>query len=351
MDSVRNRLRVRPSPIVKATVRATRRPPEYADLLRQSEADFRRYVHELESSPLFLRLMTAGWLSRVRFGGWRDDSERQLGGYAPNPTEFAPAPAATDLSDLVELFAQFVDEYGLSHQDFVDFVLDESANPAQLASRFHCTLEQANTMKEAVDRLHLIETFEADAAPRDVTLLHDPVARHDDEPIARVCVRSGRMLIEIAPDSLYATRYRMRRREGNDSLTDDERELLAKLRLINQRTSVVGRLVTELCEFQRGFLLSDDPLQLRPVSQAEIARRMKEHPSTISRALHGKHLMVHDRQTPLRLLIQTTREVVWRLGTTHPELSDRQLTELLRRDYGCTVTRRTVSHHRAARAV
>ncbi|MEK7398004.1 MAG: hypothetical protein AAB116_13810, partial [Candidatus Poribacteria bacterium] len=65
------RLSIRPRPevTVRPEIRAIRPPDNYIDILSKSESDFRRYINELESNPMFNRMLSDGVVRKIGFKG------------------------------------------------------------------------------------------------------------------------------------------------------------------------------------------------------------------------------------------------------------------------------------------
>ncbi len=120
-------------------------------------------------------------------------------------------------------------------------------------------------------------------------------------------------------------------------------------RFINQRLSALSRLITTLCSQQLEYLSTGDPRQLKPLAQAELARQLGEHPSTVSRLIRGKSVETPWGKIPLLFLCQSKTDVVARLIGEYPKLTDQEVVSRLREDYDCYIARRTVAYHRGKR--
>lgn len=59
----------KPEVIVRPEIKARRPPDEYIDLLTKGELEFRKYISEIEESPIFERLMKEGYVRKVNFKG------------------------------------------------------------------------------------------------------------------------------------------------------------------------------------------------------------------------------------------------------------------------------------------
>jgi DNA-directed RNA polymerase specialized sigma54-like protein len=146
----------------------------------------------------------------------------------------------------------------------------------------------------------------------------------------------------IRPGTLKAIR-------GEANIPAVARELLTKARFINQRLSALSRLIRVLCGQQLDYLNTGDIRQMKPLAQAELARQLGEHPSTVSRLIRGKVIETLYGRMPLLFLCQSKTDVVARLIGEFPKLTDQEVVTRLREDYNCFIARRTVAYHRGKR--
>ncbi len=148
-------------------------------------------------------------------------------------------------------------------------------------------------------------------------------------------------------------RYRIRLKSLDDPGAVDRdpvvRELIDRARFINQRMSVLSRIIVALCERQRPFLSTGNAIELRPLSQADIARDLKEHQSTISRVIRNKTIGTTFGNLPMTYLCQGKTDVIARLVEANPDKPDIQIRDILLNDYQCRIARRTVAYHRGKR--
>jgi RNA polymerase sigma-54 factor len=148
---------------------------------------------------------------------------------------------------------------------------------------------------------------------------------------------------------------------GHDGhLTGDDRDLRAHVTDLVRRASwFIGRLderfrtIRQVVEYaanrQRGFVLGG-PRYLRPLAQADAARDLGIHESTVSRAVAGKYMMMPSRAVvPVQDFFRAglaPQEALRQLIATedHP-LSDAELAQRLNAQ-GFPVARRTVAKYR-----
>ncbi len=254
-----------------------------------------------------------------------------------------------DLSETIEATREFVERYSVSEQDFLDLVLGGEATAEELTERFGCSLREAEELLESTDRVYLAQSYEDEAretgqqAPRSGL-------RSGGEAVAFIQIVEGQLAIQFDHDSIYAQRYRIKRDAKADAVLQAEaRDLLTRARFINQRLSALSRLITTLCGEQIPYLSSGDLRHLKPLAQADLARQLGEHPSTVSRLIRGKSIDTLWGKLPLLFLCQSKTDVVARLIAEFPDLTDQAVVSRLREDYDCQIARRTVAYHRGKR--
>jgi DNA-directed RNA polymerase specialized sigma54-like protein len=156
--------------------------------------------------------------------------------------------------------------------------------------------------------------------------------------------------LTYADDAGYDARYRVDTARL-DSLPRDQRPraraLLQQLALVNQRRSLVCRIVRFVCDKQLRYLQTGDEADLLPLTQADIARGLAEAESTISRALRRKIVETPHGRRDLASFCRRKADIVAHLHAEHPEWTDARMAEEIASRYHCRLTRRTVAYHRA----
>ena len=254
-----------------------------------------------------------------------------------------------DLSETIEATRGFVERYEVSEQDFLDLILSGETSSDDLATRFGCSLLEAEELLESTDRVYLAQTYEDESHSQPSAKSRNGGDTRE-EAVAFVQIVEGQLSIQFDHDSIYAQRYRIKRDQKFDAgLNGVAREFLSRARFINQRLSALSRLITTLCNQQLDYLGSGDMRHLKPLAQAELARQLGEHPSTVSRLIRGKNIETPWGKLPLLFLCQSKTDVVARLIGEFPNLTDQAVVSRLREDYNCQIARRTVAYHRGKR--
>lgn len=372
--------------------RALSRVPELAQKYNVAPGALIRHLRYLKSSSEgnFSSFISSR-LHGAKSGG-RNYNERSAGEVIEQTTA---GNTRVDLTEIIETTREWVQRYHVSEQDFLDLVLGGEALPEELAARFSCSLREAEEVLEAADRLYLADSHETASQGRRQSTLSG--AREAEAPVAWIEVVEDKVAIQFHHDSVYTQRYHIKPQVlraalvevaphnaasgaagGGDKAKSDKtkhavhntqsemspgqnsapsegrlpaeaRELLARARLINQRLSALSRLITSLCNAQIDYLRSGDMRHLKPLAQAELARQMGEHPSTVSRLIRGKTVETQWGKFPLLFLCQSKTDVVARLIGAFPKLTDLEVVSRLRDEHDCHIARRTVAYHRGKR--
>lgn len=274
-------------------------------------------------------------------------------GDEPDYVELIPSRADVDVTDSIVLMREFVETYGLAEDAFVVDFMQGERTAAELAAKYNAPLDEVEEILDALGRLHIVDSFvtrmipQADAAARPSTRPHDKVI-----PVAKVLLTdNGRCVaIQFADESVYAERYRTSpnavSRIGELTNKSEAQQLLLELQWINQRKTLLCRLVMAVCNYQYRYFLTGDPYALKPLAQAEMARELGEDEATICRLLRDKFIDSPYGIIELKLLFQKKTDVVRRIVERHPGLTDNEIREILRREYNTEISRRTVAYHR-----
>ncbi|MFZ5509575.1 MAG: hypothetical protein ACOZCP_05930 [Pseudomonadota bacterium] len=157
-------------------------------------------------------------------------------------------------------------------------------------------------------------------------------------------------------------------------LSNDLRRVLHRLRLVNSRNRLTHVLMQALLELQGDFLRSGDALALVSLTQAQLSERLRSRPrlplmadaGRISRLVRGLSIRLADGKiVPLAALLPQPRQIRCHLidslikkekaliidGVLARPLSDEALAETLRREYGVSLSRRTVADIRHQLAI
>ena len=268
---------------------------------------------------------------------------------APDLDDYVAGTQTVDITEATAIVRDFVHRFSLTQDQLVGDFLHGDLGPLELARKYHTTEEVTRRVMNAVT---FVLTADIVAGLMTPTPPRKRERRASLPIVGRVYLRDGEPQLHFGEDTGYGVRYVIHPGALEDIGSAEKRqeaeELIHVLRHINQRRSVQCRVVAALVERQKRYLASGDDVDLVPVSQADLARELKEHQSTISRAVRDRYLDTPYGTHELQFYCQGKHDVVLRLSAAHPGASDRELQRMLRERYGCRIARRTVAYHRRA---
>jgi transcriptional regulator with XRE-family HTH domain len=323
-----------------------------ADWIEMREPEFAKEIESLEKDPLFQKLyfgtpQEPGIIRRQRWprgsfsSGFAEINERVMASGERVRVEEVLGEKAALLPKIRKMGQDAFERY------FVH--ADEPLSLEEIARRTGLGLEDVRAIHDLLLELGAQEEFFVPG--RDVGFAPSYSC------IARLSVDKGEPEFEFFSAhwarGLYNVRYDLLedwKREGR--LEAGERRkvgrLLKRLETINLRQSTVYRILESLAKLQSEFLGTRDEEKRRPISLRQLARRLDLAPSTVSRALSGRSVLLPwGKEAPLITLLPGRRKVLrvilagWlEAGSTE---TDGVLAERLRTEYGIRVSRRTVN--------
>lgn len=188
----------------------------------------------------------------------------------------------------------------------------------------------------------------------------------------------GRLMLVYRRES-FAREYLfdeagLHRLRSCEDFPKDTAGTLHRLRLINSRNRLTHALVQAVFESQAEYLLSGEPLSLLPLTQAQMSERLRAQQGLsvvadagrISRLVRGLSIALPNEKTiPLAGLFPRPRQIhcyfvdhvikrekAWiGKGVLEEPLSDEAIAQILEREYGVRLLRRTVANIRHALAI
>ncbi|MDB3950812.1 RNA polymerase factor sigma-54 [Gammaproteobacteria bacterium] len=145
--------------------------------------------------------------------------------------------------------------------------------------------------------------------------------------------------------------------KANKKLKEKMGEAKWLIRAINKRNDTVQNVGTLICRIQADFL-SDRSADLKPLSNVELAKKLKISPSTVSRILRSKYIQTPKGAVSMKSLlassvsktrkvtpIQLMEEIQNIVKSERKKLSDQKISDLLNKR-GFNLARRTISKYR-----
>jgi DNA-directed RNA polymerase specialized sigma54-like protein len=331
-------------------------------LLRMSEPQIAELVRDIESDPLFQRLLYPSqkeW-KVVRFqphprtrlsGSFYDVDERTM-----------PAGAPGDVAGLFEERREVVtliEKMGRETFEKHFLRVEEALSAEAVAESLGIPPSDVKRIQDFLLAFSVRSEF------------FDPTTRTGDASMQKRVIRlahletdeAGEVHFALASPHLARGRYdihydRLEALASGDGMTPEQkrhlRAFIRRLELVNWRQNTLFRIVDLLCHGQRGYLKDRDALKRSPITQRQMSRKLSVAPSTVNRAIQDRSLvMPWGEEVLLEELFCSRKELcveaLERLEAEDKDfsrLADHQLQNKLKELVGVSVPRRTLNTYR-----
>ncbi|HVE13329.1 MAG TPA: hypothetical protein VNI01_08050 [Elusimicrobiota bacterium] len=323
-----------------------------AEWIEMPEREFAREIKDIESDPLFQKLLAgpspeARAVRRQRWPGSRlsgsfyDVNEAVTAGGERVRVEEKLEERGELLPLIQKMGAPAFERYFIHGEDGLG--LDE------LARRTGVSAEDAQRIRDLILDIGVEAEF---AGP-----MPEPGPSRPTSCLARVAVENDVPVFEFYSPHWARGMYQIRydtveqwKRQGRFDGMERRRlrHLLKRLEIVNLRQNTLFRILESLTKLQAEFLTTRREDRKRPISLRMLARRLSLAPSTVSRALAGRSVRLPwGPELPLIRLVpgrrNVLREVMGRWLAEGGDSTDRAFADRLRKDYGIAVSRRTVN--------
>ena len=332
-----------------------------AEFMSLPEEEFRKLIQEVENEPLFKKLMRSEIkIIRYKKLPWTKIAQPKMLPLDPTITP------SRDTLEVESFLAQEKDlvstikKLGLDR--FKKYFLDGVAGitSKEVARECGLILETVKKINDFVDKFYLESKLTG--SPQD-----NRTARIYYSTIASIEKNNGGLSIGYFSPEMAKGRYlidfdRVEKIKKVRIFAKDEirkiDSLLNKLRLINSRKTTIYEVIQNLIEVQRDFVLSGDLKDLKAFTQVSLSRKMEVNPSLISRAINRKAIRTpQGRQISLKTLFPSQREIRKKLireiieqekneiqnRSLSKAYSDEEIRTQLRKKYGTSISRRSIS--------
>ena len=332
-----------------------------AEFMSLPEDEFQKLIQEVENEPLFKKLM----LSEIKIISYKKPPWTKIA----QPKMLPLDPTITPSRDTLEVESFLAQEKGLVStikklgvDRFKKYFLDgvPEVTSREVARQCGLTLETVRKIYDFVDKFYLESKLTGSSQD-------NRTARVYYSTIASIEKNNGQLTIGYFSPEMAKGRYlidfdRVERIKKVGIFAKNEvrkiDSLLNKLRLINSRKTTIYQVIQNLIEVQRDFLLSGDFKDLKPFTQISLSRKIGVNPSLISRAINRKAIRIpQGRQISLKTLFPSEREIRKKLirevieqekneiqnGSLSKTYSDQEIRTQLRKKYGISISRRSIS--------
>lgn len=205
--------------------------------------------------------------------------------------------------------------------------------------------------------------YQSDADSRGSSVRPDVVVRKT--PAGYEIDIAGHDHFVLNINSRYRTMYDDIRNGNNGKYNKDDKKHISEfveradlfIRYINERRRTLRQITKAIVEFQQGYLETGAKAFLRPLTRTKIARSLKMHESTVSRATANKYVQLPSEEVvPFDFFFDGSVSVKDMIGDLiasedkSSPLSDQQIAVILQ-EHGFNVARRTVVKYREAQKI
>jgi len=330
-----------------------------ANLMKLKEGDFASYVKEIEDNPLFQRLCHPEQLEEkvisyrrfprtdlahsfyeLREGTIADSSSPEIGSLIKGREKLIPLIRSLGIDKFKKYF--LYDETGVSYEEI------SSA----------CNLRDSE-VKEIMEFTNEFSIFSEFFNPSTIAF-EDNVHYTKVAHIKRD--NSGEFVICFFSPHLARGRYiinyqRLASIKRENVFSRNEiggiETLVRRVEYINARKSVLYQVIQKLIQYQKAYFNSGDWLDMRPLTQQEVAQQIGANPSTISRIIMWRSVVTPrgEEKSISDFFFSKTRKaknlIRNAIDDEKEPSSDEEIKHLLETEFGFGVSRRLVSRCRA----
>ncbi len=325
---------------------------EQASLLEMPEEEFHRLITETEQGRLFQKLYQKEKLIRYQRFPRTDISSS----FYQIKEEMVADRDSLDIESLLlnkEHIVRQIQKLGL--EKFKQSFLFCKAGLTEEEIAAECDLEVLEVQKinNLIDDFSIMSEFYHPSNVTSDSIRYSRVASVERDRDGLVIgyfsasLARGRYTIDYERFEEIKTTGAFTEAEGKEA-----RQLFKKLELINSRKDTITQILQNIIEKQAFYLESGDLKSLLPLSQKELAKKIGLTPSSVSRAIRGKSIdSPWGEEIPLKNFFprpkRFRKELLRQLLETETEpLSDEAIRDRLDKEFGVSVSRRSVANLR-----
>lgn len=331
------------------------------------ENDFKRYINKVEGDPLFQKLRYQYHLISCRKFPQILSKSSSL----EFKEALVPQPENTEVGEIIEKDPQVLtilkkigDVVGI--EKFRKFLYGKEINIKEIIRECNLSSGQTKIFKDFINRFQLRSILASSSSLSSF----DFSPRSRTHRIASLEKKGDKLLICPLEKESYLIKGKylidydrfgemIKRKEIVSSRASKISDFFKKLDLINRRTTAIYQVICHLKEIQSQFFQSGDSEQLLPLTQSELARRMKVNPSTISRSIANKSIITPQKEEkPLKFFFYKgkVQNLLYKVFQQEKEererrilfksFTDEMIQKRLEKEYQVKLSRRSVSKYR-----
>ena len=325
---------------------------EQSRLLEMDESDFQRHIAEVEISPLFKRLCYEEKIITFHRFPKTDISPS----FYQLKDNIVADEGSLDIKSLVhdnEMVVSLVQKLGIER--FKQYFLFNQTDFSEQDIALECQLDL--TQVRAIN--HLLDEFSTRSEFYHPSAFGNETTRY--KRIASIERNKEGFIIGYYSPSYAKGKYQIDHErlavlisKGIISEKDalEAKQLVKKLELINSRKDTVTNILLGIMEKQNLYFQSGDIKSLLTFSQKELAANIGVVPSSVSRAIYAKSIdLPWGEEKPLKEFFPRPsmfKKLILKqiLDQEEEPRSDEQIRKQLEKDYGISVSRRSVARFR-----
>lgn len=279
-----------------------------ARMMSLPEDEFAGIIREINDDPLFQELKRLTVIRYKRFPGPSVAVSKTIPlneEISPGSPSFGGGGELPDQAEVIPIIER------LGKERFKRYFLNENERItiAEIAEQCNITTEEARRVNDFVDKVYLENEFrqpQNNYRPRGIS--YTTVARIEKTD-------DGFVITSFGPDvsrGRWTIHEEALKESGNRFSPQEKRRikgLLNKVRLVNERKSVIYQILENIIEIQRDYLSSGDTSDLKTFTQRILSKKIRIDPSLISRAIARRTVEIPEAgEVPLRRFFPSERD-------------------------------------------
>lgn len=326
-----------------------------AQAIQLPESKWAEMLSEVERDPLFQELISAdmGGQRIVRYKRYgRTSLSGQFYEMQDANVIDVSGPSPETLLEQKRYLITLIKKIGQDNFEKFFLYREEGKSIEAIAQGCGLTLEEATALNEFIVSMSVQAEFYHPSELNGSTLMKPTkvgkINRNEDGTysISFFSPHLARGMYEIN----HAVLKRWQQSRGLDrAMAARLRKYVGLLEMSNLKQGAFWRVIEVLLDVQKAYFDTKDPALMAPVSLREVARRLQFAPSTISRVLHGKSVILPwDHEVLISALMPGQRNVVLsildKMTVDLPaHVTDAVLAQRVADKYNVHVSRRTIT--------
>lgn len=338
-----------------------------AHIMELPEPEFGKMIHSIEKHPLYERYFSAENPHHRLFGHRRFPGTRFDSSFLELNESVATDAGTVDLQAFLEDKSEILQICRrIGQENFENFFLfnDGKHSLQEIAETCAITAEEVRKTMNLINDIAVQEQFATPSSTDNAALAWDKIGTLEKTDTNGLEIQYANLRYARGRYHIDYTRLAALRKEN--TLSRDEwnklNDLIRQMELVNARKATVCMILDSILKRQKQYFLSQRKEQLEPFSQAELAKSLGLHSSTISRALARKTIIAPWREEiPLKdflikgieFRVKALMESLFQqeqsdfdAGTRTLALRDEEIRDHLRQALGIRIATRTVAKYR-----